>query len=206
MTIAGDRFGKTFNALTGIELRSKILADIQELLMNDDRFQNHIAYPKVGYQFSLTVAVYPQEPATFTLEKKFEGGEAAPGAQPHEIKYEGEHAGIGPNEVRAELGLRVPKPTETARGGVVDFPDEEQAPGQPYLAPAVEPPSREKPLERVLVSGARGDRTEAVEIPGHVTRPREVVIPDRPVVSVTQRTRAAPEGREVDDHVPHNQF
>lgn len=205
MAIPSERFGKIFNALTGEELKAKLLADIGTLLDSDDRFAQNTAYPKVAFNIKIHVAVFPAEPATFSLEKQLEYGKAEEGAKPAETSLEIEHKGSGPDAIRQELGRKVPKPTETKHGGIVDIPDE-QPPAQPerHLTGTHDAQPEEKPLERVMVGGMRegSARTAQVEIPGHQTELHEVRIPERPVVSVVQRTRAAPEGREVNDNIP----
>ncbi len=51
--------GRIHNALTGLELKAAILVDIKEALDADIRFEAHLTFPIVDWDWDLKIQAYP---------------------------------------------------------------------------------------------------------------------------------------------------
>jgi len=180
------KYGKLYNALSGLELRKKILHDVEVMLDSDDRFRNHITYPRVKYRFDLTLEVYPADPDTFSLAVEKQHGDTDTGGKPRTIHIESQTPHEHPDKVRQEIGLPVPRPQATGEG-IVELTKaqaEEQSDNR-LVRTVEEAPAQPTPVAagadpHVVITGAGGtSRIEKTEIPGHaVSRP--LVIPREP--------------------------
>lgn len=201
-----SKYGTTFNALTGLELRKKILHDIEVMLDNDDRFRNHITYPRVKFDVKITIEAYPSEPNTFSLAADGDYGDPQIIGTPRTITVESQGKNQNPDRIRDEIGLPTPKPQATPEG-IVDLtkaqadeqstaalvqhaePSPPRAPQSPRPDPL--PPSRTAdlagtvqqfpPADTSVVVGGHGgvSRVERTEIPGHAVM-RPLIIPREP--------------------------
>lgn len=211
--MASNPYGRIYNALSGRELRKTIIREIEDLLDGDERFQNNVTYPKISFKFDLQVKVYPREPEAFTvgLERTFGESEATGVSVEFSQSREAEH----PDKVRQDTGQIIPHPQRVKLVGVVDvtgdqilgaapepvIPEIEQDDEEePLIVPATSIPERvqiavesAKPVPRqtVQVGGAAGARNATIEIDGHNTAPRPIVIPREAAMRVTIANNAA---------------
>lgn len=196
---------KVYNALSGLELRKKIMHDIEVAIDTDERFRNHVAYPKVAFRFSLEVFTYPSTPETFTLgvgadprsvEPEFSSENAAA------FSISSEHSPENPDRVRQQISAPIPKAQDTKmgreQGAVVDVSlAQQQQLAQDASARLVE----EEPIKastapastQAVVGGFGGrHRSVNIEIPGHAVE-RPLIIPREPAngkVSISNEAAA----------------
>jgi hypothetical protein len=154
-----------------------ILTNIKNNLDNDHRFRKNVAYPQFSFRWKIAIDVYPSEPPQFAVEGSIQTVKA-PGAMiPEgtpivEIDIEGGTtvaapiAGSTADAARREAGIPVPSPRSV------------KGPGGSRItvdAPNVDHSSAPKPPD--------SEEKANVEKGGKVF-----------ARSVTQRTKAAPEG------------
>lgn len=207
--------GTIYNALTGLELRKKILHDVEVMLDNDDRFRNHQTYPRVEFSFKLSLKVYPGAVEEFALETEKGYGEVSlveAGQEPQTIEIDGKSEHKNPDRIRKELDMPVPRPQKT-KTGIVELTKEQaerQADNRPTHTVEIEPAGTDPEaaqqgdpaLASVVVSGYGGEaRVERTEIPGHAVA-RPLIIPREPAnpkVSISNEAAADGEfGRPVE--------
>lgn len=199
-----SKYGSLYNALSGLELRKKILHEVEVLLDGDDRFRNHVTYPRVSFEFKISLEVYPGNAETFSLRTGKQYGDPETMGAPRQIVVESQVPHQNPDRIRAELELPVPRPQATQEG-IVDLTkaqaDEqntsiasvEREPmvpartAEPALASEmnsrIPPASTEhyQPANPAVVVGGHGGNTriERTEIPGHAVM-RPLIIPREP--------------------------
>lgn len=118
---------RSFNALSGLELKKAILAQIQRQLDSDTRFGQHIAYARVAWRWKMALDFYPND-----MDKKFEtetGADLRPpeprreieiGEKPEQHDIAAERtvaaplAGDTADQVRRDSGLPLPSPRTVA--------------------------------------------------------------------------------------------
>lgn len=175
---------RPFNAITGRELKEIILSELKRHLDADSRFANHVTYPVFSYRWALAVNAYPSEPPEFEvkvgpLTVKAPGADMPEGDAPViEIDLGGGKdvtapapGGVTADAARRDAGIAVPS-RQIVRG-----PDETRISVDVPLAEKAANQQTGPQVEKVAANVEKGGRMFGR--------------------SVTQRTKAAPEGIDV---------
>jgi hypothetical protein len=176
---------RPFQAITGLELKKIILAQIEREMDNDCRFRNSVTYPRLTWAWALNVKYHPGEPGEFNIEvsKDF----ISPGAPEPKTDAKEENFQIGATSMvdapvqgetadsaRREAGLAIPTPRQVKVGGTKLTVD----------APEISPTGSEPAPQREPVTNIR----RGGKIFGR---------------GVTLKTAAAPDGVEVEPAAGH---
>lgn len=154
---------RPFNALSGMEIKRAILADLTRQLDGDTRFSQHLSYPLVTWKFRLAVDAYPPEIGKFeiNLQGKVSSSNPRPiddeEEEPIEMDFKGGRSVLAPaggqtaDAVRRDTGQAVPAPKvvrgpENSRVVVEQQPVDalQLQPGQDAEVTAREPESPRK--------------------------------------------------------------
>lgn len=173
---------RSFTALTGIEVKNAILADIKRQMDADYHFTNHLSYAAISWKFKAAFDVYPKEIGSFEVNA---------GATLHPQSNRPIEEGEQPQEFNIEGGRRVTAGFE-AEGQSADAVRRET--GQPVIS-----------IKTVAGPGGERISVEAPSVPS-------VSVTEKPAKTETNvpsskgivarraiaRTKAAPEGLSVE--------
>src|SRR4249920_4161680 len=107
----------TYNALSGSEVKTAILAQLEKLMEQDDRFHQAVTYPIIRWTFSLDVEAYPADSGMFVVEHQgllINQNPAVETVLKETVDVDG--ANTLPDHVREQTGQPVLRPTVTASG------------------------------------------------------------------------------------------
>ena len=106
-------------ALSGKEVREAILFDIREILENDDRLSQHLAYDGFSFKATVTVSIPTSVQLEFTREINRSYGDGSLQAA-ETIEVSTERPQQAPNDVRYETEQPIPVLSTDEKGNTIE--------------------------------------------------------------------------------------